>query len=494
MSSGAQDFHITIPAGGTRNISRQGEFVYLKAADRAVDVIMPNQTRVTMEAGDKLRQDIFSGFQIQNPDPLNPAALVFTVGMGDYWRQIVQGEISVVPGLRGADGQWRPDTRQSISLDILPRISESQHFAAGATMQQSAMATNQYLNQGPEGTVIDCTVAAGKVTGIRVIDKKTLQQSGSAPAYAFADGSYGNDLIYSPVHGYLFVYHNGLYKASDASAPLVALAGTDYGTACRLYDRANFKKAGYLVICYGGPGGSNVILNESDLSVALTDIPNLGVISNQSRVRFDPYQNVVIYAQGGAQQSLYSAGASDLSFDPVTKTGLDQYSDNAGEVGFVPQGRFAFVGYSSGHAGKGNISRAVAETFDTPLEVQAIKDSGGGCVAAQVLGRDRTAHLYTTAGVTVTGSGDDLSVWGELVKFALENYFRAEVEPNYLDHVFSVEFSRPGNGALSLPVNGGVNSFDRQSIADDFTVYLPTNIKLTIDQGLSLGDGSQVQG
>lgn len=115
-----QDIRKLVPAGGGFPIQVSGDYIYLKFADRAIDVIInggrSGQTRVNMEAGDKYRPGPFEAFEVVNPDPDNAAQVIFTVGEGDYNRQIVQGEITSLPVVRRADGSFADDSRGTVSI------------------------------------------------------------------------------------------------------------------------------------------------------------------------------------------------------------------------------------------------------------------------------------------------------------------------------------------------------------------------------------------
>lgn len=119
-----QDIRKRLAPGGAQPINVSGDYIYMKFADRPVNVIInggrSGQTRVTMEAGDKYRPGPFGQFEIENPDTERPAQIIITVGEGDYNRQYVKGEIQAEPILRNADGTTKPDTRFTLEMDLYP--------------------------------------------------------------------------------------------------------------------------------------------------------------------------------------------------------------------------------------------------------------------------------------------------------------------------------------------------------------------------------------
>lgn len=147
-----QDIRKLIPAGGGFPISTGGDYIYLKVADRPIDVIISGgrsgQTRVTMEAGDKYRPGSFESFEVENPDKNNPAQIVFTVGEGDYNRQIVQGEIVVDPRVKTGTGEYVSDTRAE--HNILVNLDYKREPAVNAGDGELIAATGDF-SEFPEG-------------------------------------------------------------------------------------------------------------------------------------------------------------------------------------------------------------------------------------------------------------------------------------------------------------------------------------------------------
>ena len=112
------DHSITVAPGSEFPVQAAGDFVFCKFADRDIRVIIQNSPR-TMRAGSKWRPA--GGFEagdviVQNPDTVNPVAVVLTIGVGDFDDQIIHGEVTVNPGIRGRDGVFIDDTRSTVRL------------------------------------------------------------------------------------------------------------------------------------------------------------------------------------------------------------------------------------------------------------------------------------------------------------------------------------------------------------------------------------------
>jgi hypothetical protein len=110
------DHVVTVPAGAEFPLKTGGDFVYLKYATHPVRILVEGDP-VTMEAGDKWRvAGGFTQLTLDNPNNQDDCLVRLTIGEGDYNRQIIQGQITVNPGIRTADGEFVEDTRKTLSL------------------------------------------------------------------------------------------------------------------------------------------------------------------------------------------------------------------------------------------------------------------------------------------------------------------------------------------------------------------------------------------
>jgi len=106
-----------IPAGAEIEIQRAGDFIFIIDCGHTLDVLLGNQGRAIAVPGAMIRPpQRFPKFALRNPDPERPAFVRMIVGEGSYTSQIIQGEVTVNPGIRGENGQFVDDTRSTIRL------------------------------------------------------------------------------------------------------------------------------------------------------------------------------------------------------------------------------------------------------------------------------------------------------------------------------------------------------------------------------------------
>lgn len=130
----------TLAPGELIQIRTAGDYIYCKFSDRPVRVMVDSEP-VEMMTGDHWRPaGGFENFEVENRDPENPVAVVFTVGRGDYSRQIIQGEVTISPGIRGADGAFVDDTRSTLALRVAFGNIVAQEIYAGDVLGERSLA------------------------------------------------------------------------------------------------------------------------------------------------------------------------------------------------------------------------------------------------------------------------------------------------------------------------------------------------------------------
>ncbi|WP_445354178.1 hypothetical protein ACJJI5_12375 [Microbulbifer sp. EKSA008] len=104
MSGSHGDKPIFLKANSTVNVQSPGDFIFLRSADYPVRVVL-NGDSVTMDPGEKRRLDreldnpelpAFSEFEVQNTTNIDQL-VTFVVGVGDYEKVIVSGEMNISP-------------------------------------------------------------------------------------------------------------------------------------------------------------------------------------------------------------------------------------------------------------------------------------------------------------------------------------------------------------------------------------------------------------
>ncbi|NQY85045.1 MAG: hypothetical protein HRT34_09735 [Alcanivorax sp.] len=136
MAAGQRDIPVLLQPGNGATVRAPGEFLYLKFADREIQAIVTGrdgtQSRVKMVTGDFTAPGGgIDEIELINPDTTTPCAVVITVGDGEFDRKIIQGEVTITPGIRGADGQFVDDTRSTVRVRVALGNITPQSYTAG---------------------------------------------------------------------------------------------------------------------------------------------------------------------------------------------------------------------------------------------------------------------------------------------------------------------------------------------------------------------------
>ncbi|WP_444957750.1 hypothetical protein [Microbulbifer sp. ZKSA002] len=127
MSGSHGDKPVYLPAGASINVQASGDFIFLRSADYPVRVILKSDP-VTMEAGEKRRLDrdfeapempAFTEFDVENTADVDQV-VTFVVGMGDYDKVIIAGEVNISPYVNtvsGSSATLPMEVRKIVSLE-----------------------------------------------------------------------------------------------------------------------------------------------------------------------------------------------------------------------------------------------------------------------------------------------------------------------------------------------------------------------------------------
>lgn len=483
-----QDISKRLLPGQSQPVQVGGDFIFMKFADRPITVLInggeSSGSRVVMEAGDKYRPGNFQSFEIENTDPERPAQLLLTVGRGDYNRQIVKGEISITPILRNADGTTKTDTRHDLRIDLLPANLELDTYAAGdliatgQTLVGSSFSTSSnFIFQKVDGDMVFMDGGSNGSWTVSRLNLQTLSYSstfnGDLPGTAIA-----TDMAEHPTLGFIALRTstNELYQWTGTEWVLFGElpAAQTCNSLCYMPDRKLW--AGTSVL--NGVDGKGIYLFSDDLASQAAFIP-VATISGSHSARYDR-----------ANSQLYLV--RNINYIPI-----DIEEGTAGaEVGIVYEGNQnngAQYGRMVVHGNDVFFMEDVYETrvrkhafknYTTKPEFRAIRP---GCELAQALIRaDQLPQI--TATITTETQANGVKVSGELIRAAMEYYFRRAVPDGYLDHVYAVDFTRDGYGRPFAPIVTGNDTFARANVADNFTSLLPGQVVITIDNELTLGD------
>lgn len=485
-----QDIKKRIAAGGVQNVNVGGDYIYLKFADRPVNVVITGGrsggTKVTMEAGDKYRPGSFQAFEVENTDPDNPAQVIFTVGEGDYNRQIIQGEVTVTPGLRKADGSYVPDTRHDITLDVT--VTDDQV----KTWSKNQVALTETLGSlGYDGN-----------WSVPVADEKYLYfltPSSSGPKFTVLD-LHTLEVVADHEHNY---YNDGVASIKNA----VIHAGRVYATVKSTGSTwkggdPNYDWWGIVSwsISPAGLGGINVhaddwpnfgtvvasvLRNEARNSWLVQRDDKWREVATLSKSAIDAANNVMLEAPSSYADSLcfYIADenriwADGQEFDAETL-------EHIGSRGIGPTATEQGIAYSPA---SGLFYLADNADFEGRSWEGGNKWAGAVHVVGGCRGGRRTRKKGTVLRLPVSYTDGE---WGPvfdgpLIKAALHAYQGEEPPADYMDHVYKLVLS----DGLASPrsIVTGSETFDRAKVADDFELSTPATIVLTIDNQLFNGE------
>lgn len=478
-----QDVKLRLAPGETKEIQRPGRFIFCKFSDRQVSVIM-DQARIEMEVGDKhVSTDRFKSFQVQNLDQEREAYLIFVVGDGDFDRMIVQGELSIVPILRNADGTTSPDTRHDLVINVQPYKLSIESFEAFDLIKTNSIAgtgsTGSLICYGPDGTLWNFSETSNGAYPTTIWDPETLDLLYAQEGWRLIQKPDGNisfkSIAYAPENGFIAVnVDNRAWTVSRNVGGFTA----DYGFL------ADIAEPGYTF----------------------------------SAIAYDETRGEVVtyYRAGGGAKAVYRDPVtleknSELTFDPsITFEGemwaLDPFSGRHcafGGIGnnevwiFERNGDFVeTVGYPTGFS-PGNLSQPMQvnrndlivayESSTARLDIRALTDFASkpefsavrpGCEYQAGLLNYQSPQI--TADITVSETMAGVTVTGEVIKAALEFYLRRVVGDNYLDHVYGLDVSNPGFNRIVT----GNETFKRAGVLDDLAITVPAQIVIKIDNEL----------
>ena len=106
------------------------------------------------------------------------------------------------------------------------------------------------------------------------------------------------------------------------------------------------------------------------------------------------------------------------------------------------------------------------------------------CIRDRAKKANLTDAGISAAAVSVTVEDRRGLISGELIRYALEIYTGKRMPDDYLDYVYSFKASNALSG-LNEEAGGGAETFKKAKIADNFSVYSPSVIHISVDNELS---------
>ncbi|WP_375191232.1 hypothetical protein [Marinobacter sp.] len=472
----------TIPAGGTYPINGNGEtYIFCQFADRPIRVKIAGKT-VTMRAGGYQEFEPLAGpnarVEFENTDPDNPAAVAFVMGNGTYDEKIVRGEIMIEPGLRKADGTFVTDTRHTVRIDLMPKVTTVESFAEGQILQEISLAH-------PELAIVGGAV--GEVTEIedlfsndsyRIItrDRETLQEKRS---YVSSVVNHDDAFAYVPGAGVVGLDANfgfGVAILNDVGQPTYLFTPQE-GPANedKIDDIAYDPVTGGILTYCGSTNASYRVVRIYDLQGNQIFEQFDGVpVNTAGRVTVDPFTgHIAISSADGETLEFYKRAPWEL-VEAVT------LQDAQLSRPFYVERNDIWA--MSGTAGDGIKKLAVRDYTTKPL----IRSITPGCDLFTAYAKPQDLPQIT-ADIQAEELPNGLKLSGELIKAAIEYHYRRKAPDDYLDHVYQFDLTQDGSGQPFKTITGGNASFARTNVIDNFTTILPGRVVLVLDNELELG-------
>ncbi len=473
------------------------EFVYIKTAARPVIVTVEGQA-IAMEAGEKRRfPSAVAEMTIYNPDT-RPLLVVLVVGVGDYEKLIVSGEMVNAGGVKRANGTFVTDRRYWLPLSL--HVSDNYtpefwSFGDYAKREDSGqpMEYGDSFSSGPlyEGTIL-IPDSGGYQQYLRMNPEDwSVVQSGfyvkeSGDGYNASHMAWGGDYFWGAVTSGRIMRK----AAAGADFSVVKVVGQQIAqigasdaaklVAVRLY------------------GADTIRIYHSETLDFIKDIAVTGDIMNTSQKETiliehdeaDGVDRLWLLAANGAGtvgQWVYNIETGAL-IDSSIKSGLT--------VDYVGNFRFGgiygdwviTVDSQGGHAKNQQAYKFANREIDRRAKGGATLSSTTGPTRGtrcpRLLKPTSYINYITEADVTVDHATDTMS--GEIIKAALEMYLDQELADDYLDHVFGIRVYDPG-ADVPWPyreILTGGKSFLLALQADNFSTKYPARLDLLIDEGV----------
>jgi len=489
----AQDYSRLVPANSTVEIPVVGEFVYCKFSDGSIRVVI-NGKSTLMESGDERRSGgttVFRGVTLINDTDV-AKSIIFVIGFGGFDRKIVQGEIMIEPGLRKADGSFVTDTRRTIKIDLVPVNIETDAYTAGDLIETIDASQNLYapftfvLNGDNNNPWFIGFSTAGGIETLVKYDKRLSLQSVEplAPRAWSASEIYG--ATYRPGVGILALYRDGtVRKIANVNTNAVIktfFAGADWVSMQWISSLGQYLGVQHSI--------KNLYFLNSIFEIqTVLPIPDVRFFPEANTcATYDEINNQFLYGRSQFLTVLSQTGdvLYEVETPTATKAGTSERPEYEGAI-FTADGQSVFYNGESDN-GATDYYRPLKQAFrdfETRPEISSIKP---GCELSNSLEKP-VSLVQIRANVTASQLQSGVVLSGEVIRGALEYYFKQAAPTNYLDSVYQFDISRDGTGQRFNTINTGNRSFLASGIADDFAMLLPGQVVLVIDNKLKFTGG-----
>lgn len=488
MAAGQRDIPVLLQPGSGATVRAPGEFLYLKFADREIQAIITGQdgtqSRVKMVTGDFTKPaGGVSEIELVNPDTGNPCAVVVTVGDGEFDRKIIQGDVSITPVIRTANGQTRNDSRRTISLDASPQYESGGDFVPGDIRVETttdygdrwvSMNGKYYSFAAMPGVPGSMVAWQRDVRTLEVVGQSAMFNSIAGTPYTNTAPNYccggQNGLIYgiwytdwlasiNPTTGEVALIANVSRQDNDAITGLII----DYPLAFITSDTEALE----IWNLESGNRAGTETLPQNVESIVTGYRTEPGVFQVYDRSSSTVY--TVRRVAGGTWKEIDDRDLKQAG-EPFPTSG-----------GVVPALGPETVVIKTGTG----MTKRTTRPFTVPLEGLALI-AGCGSLYNRLVKRRALESANETRGlVTVDWIDRRCIVRGEIIRLLIEWYTGELAPDDYLDHVYGARLFRPTDNSAERAVMTGAETFAKAGIADDFEIYLPARVELIVDNELA---------
>ena len=476
MAAGQRDIPVLLQPGAGATVRAPGSFLYLKFADREIQAVVTGidgtQSRIHMVTGDFTRPGGgISEVELVNPDPANPCAVIITVGDGEFDRKVIQGEVTITPGVRGADGQFVDDTRSTVRLRLALGNIEPREYTAGQKIRDFATPI-QY-------------VRATELPGDRLLLNNQQNDTGFRLVRNWSTDTPTIETISSLGSGPGVVIEQELWVPAPENLP-----GGDV-IAYRVYDAATLKFRRTVITNApwenGEPTNPNMNAVDSDGDVLFqVDYYSVRRITRDGQmtatVDLGGFIRSVIYRNGKVHAYQTGANLSQQLTVLDAKT-FERLPDSASEL---PDDDVTISGSNTIlHRQRQTLVHAEGSSILYEYSVADITLSASGSVTSCAGGGFLKSLKDAAQAEIYTQRLDDGRVLmsGEILRAALEIYTGRYMPANYLDYVYRVRAENL-NGISPRTVDSGGKSFLAAGIPDDASGTFPQTLEITLREGL----------
>jgi hypothetical protein len=493
----AQDYSRLVPANSTVEIPVVGEFVYCKFSDGSVRVVI-NGKSTNMESGDERRSGdgtVFRGVNLINETGVDKY-VIFVIGFGGFDRKIIQGEITTVTGVRKADGRFVDDSRVNVQMNINPVYGyNGEQITAGDVVQSTSLfktgdfAAASFKDMDIYNGQIYLLVNSFKYyperTAILVFDSKLQEFVITRPTFATENTQYLGVFCNVPGlgDGHAYAKDNDIYYWDMSINGDVLMFSVPHTPSGMVFENGILTVTTPPGVGFTAKARKYRIEGNSAVFVELIDLPSITLADHAN---YDPINKQWTFSSdtaGNENDPTNNVIVTDENFNIVRTYafGIGGSTSGGGRNHWVKVGD-NFFGWMV--EDEDNFYKVAA--VDSVLTLRGFASS----VACNVELVDPAYDSFATAAdLIITKEYGRIKATGELIRAALELYYRQELGADYMDNVYDVTLYQPLTGYVLESIGGRSVTLAAIGVVDDFSAHLPSRLDITIDSNLPFKKG-----